>query len=142
MPIVFFLLLLVTLMLEGTIIVLPLSLSVLLIMYVLSKDTRIVFVGLVAGLVLDAMLVRQFGLTSLFISVFLLVVHLYERKFEVTTYPFVIFASTAGTMLYSIVFTTPVLLGQLVISIVASIILYLLMKKLVGNSYATTRKPL
>ena len=100
----FFLLFLIVIFLEGTITTIPLVLSALLIIYILKRESWIFPLGFVCGIILDLLTVRVVGQTSMFFILFFLIIALYERKFEVTTLPFIFIASFSGSILYEIFF--------------------------------------
>lgn len=116
MPIIIALLFIGALLLEVSLTSLPLVLVALIILYIFTKNTSVIALGFFLGLILDSLLVRQFGATSLFFSLFLLLVHLYERKFEIRTLPFAVIAVLVGTLFYSLLFKTPLLFGQILVT--------------------------
>lgn len=92
-------------LLEGTLTTLPLIIDILLLYYVFYKEEFMVFlVSFIAGIFLDSISVRIIGLSSLFFVIFLFVVMLYQKKFEITTWPFVAFSSFLGGFVFLIVF--------------------------------------
>lgn len=88
------------LLLQATITTLPLVLCLLLVWYILKKDPLVFFLAFVFGILVDLMLVRDIGFSSIFFMVFLFVVFLYERKFEVETPLFVFSSSFLGSSAY------------------------------------------
>lgn len=88
------------LLLQASITTLPLILCLLLVWYILKKDPLVFFLAFVFGILVDLMLVGSIGFSSIFFMVFLFVVFLYERKFEVETPLFVFFSSFLGSSAY------------------------------------------
>lgn len=116
--------------LEGTITSLPIVLDVLLVFFIVKKRSRLLLPAFFSGIALDIFRVRPLGLTGIFFIVFILLVFLYERKFETATYPFVFFSSFLGGALYLFLFGSGQVLGQpLVSSIVAVLIFYIFKRK-------------
>jgi len=56
------------------------------------------------GAVLDILLLNPLGKTSLFLVVFLFIILLYDKKFDIQTFPFVFLASFIGSFVYFIAF--------------------------------------
>lgn len=83
---------------------LPLSLLFLLVFFAVTKSERAFLLAFFIGLLLDTLLIRTLGLTSLFFVVFLFLIHLYERKYEIKTLPFVLIALFFGVGIYGLLF--------------------------------------
>lgn len=96
----FLFLLLCSLYLQVTITTLPLMLVVLLLFWIISRDTLIFLAAFFAGIVFDMLRLSEIGTTSLFFVLFLFVIVLYERKLEVETFPFVFFSSLLGAFVF------------------------------------------
>ncbi len=94
-----FLLIFIALSLQ-TIITVPIVLAVLLMLYIFYQESWVFLAAFVSGIFLDVITLRTLGESSIFLVVFLFVVALYERKFEVRTLPFVFFASFFGSVLF------------------------------------------
>src|SRR6185436_14584869 len=97
-------LLVMLLFLEGTITTLPLVLIYLLCLTILKRDGGVFFVAFLAGIFLDLLMVRALGLSSLFFSLFLFLILLYQRKYEIHSYPFVAASSFLGSVGFLTVF--------------------------------------
>lgn len=89
---------------EGGIFSLPLTLCVLLCLMLRVKKAWVFIPSLLFGIILDILLFRDVGSTGLFFSAFLLLILLYERKFTIETYPFVIGVSGIFGALYALIF--------------------------------------
>ncbi|HVA97011.1 MAG TPA: hypothetical protein VND99_05125 [Candidatus Acidoferrales bacterium] len=76
------------------------------------------------GVLLDAFALRPIGGTSIFFLVSILLVLLYQRKYEINTYPFVFIASFIGSIVYLIVFGYQAVIVQAGISSVFSVLIY------------------
>lgn len=119
-----FILLLCAITLESTIIQLPLVLLVLLIFTIVFQDEWIFSVGIFSGFVLDALQFRIVGSSSLFFLVFLLLVFLYERKFELRSVWFVLIMSGVGSLLFFVLFGSSILVMQTLMSVLMGLILF------------------
>lgn len=97
---IFAALLLLAIFFEGSVTTLPLTLLILLILTVIRRDEMVFVAAFVAGLLLDVLLLRVWGQTSLFFIIFVFVILLYERKFEIASLPFIIFSTVFGTLSY------------------------------------------
>ncbi|MBI4084303.1 MAG: hypothetical protein HY431_00175 [Candidatus Levybacteria bacterium] len=92
------------LLIEGTVTTMPLVLLFLLVFAVLFRNLAVFALAFFAGLFLDLFALRALGQTSLFFTFFFLLVFLYERKYEITTLPFVFLSSFFGVLLYITLF--------------------------------------
>lgn len=117
--------LLAALFLEGSITTLPLVLLVLLIFTVVFRQSFVFGVAFLSGLLLDVLLMRPVGQTSVVFVLFVLFVRLYERKFEIETVPFMVFASALGSLIYGIVFGIPDLLLEVGAAMIGGVLLFL-----------------
>jgi len=129
MSYLFFLIL--AILLEATVISIPIVLDVLLVYFILSKKSRLLIFAFVAGIILDILRIRVLGLTSIFFMVFILLVFLYEKKFEIATYPFVFFAAFLGGIWYLLLFGYGYVLEQ---AVGGSMIAVLMFKGLSGSN--------
>lgn len=112
----------------GAITTLPLALVVILCLSVIFKNNFSVFaLAFFMGLYLDIILVRTLGQSSTFFVVFIFLVFLYERKFEIQTAPFVFLSSFFGTLSYLFIFGYNHVLEQAVVSSVIGVLLFRLL---------------
>jgi len=86
------------LLLEVTVVRLPLVLFLLLILFVRKKNPEIFVFALFIGILLDILNLQRIGITSMFFLALLFLVHLYDRKYEINTLPFVLI-SCVGSVL-------------------------------------------
>lgn len=103
---------------------LPLVLIVILCLYIVFKMPMLFTLAFFTGLILDVFLVRTLGQTSLFFLIFLILVLLYERKFEIKTNPFVFAGSFLGALLYLLVFGYNYVFAQAAVSSVIAVLLF------------------
>lgn len=95
------------LLFESSVFSLPFVFITLLFFAVTSQSRRVFLFALISGIILDAMMVRTIGSSSLFFCTFLFLVFLYQRKFEITSVYFVLVATGAGTFIYGSLFGMP-----------------------------------
>lgn len=125
----FFLILLfvISLILQGSITTIPLVLILLLNLFIATKKTSVFVIAFFCGLLLDSMLGNSFGQTSFFYLLFLAVVFLYERKFDIQTFPFVFISSFLGSFVYLIVYDNRFIILQSITSALISIAFFFLL---------------
>lgn len=99
-----FILLIIFLLLEGTVTYLPLTLILLLCLVIVNRSVFIFILAFFAGLLLDIFRLQPLGMTSLFYLVFLFLILLYRRKYEIRSVPFVFIASFFGSVIYLFLF--------------------------------------
>jgi hypothetical protein len=103
MFLILLILLLISILLQGTIATIPLTVVTLLIMGLLIKEKAFA-VAFFAGILIDILTLHSLGSTSLFLLVFVCLVIMYQRKYEINSYPFVIVSSFVGAYLYLVLF--------------------------------------
>ena len=70
---------------------------------------------------LDALLLNPMGTTSLFLAIFLFIVLLYDKKYDIQTFPFVFLASFTGSLIYFVAVShVPNIFTQAIISAIIS----------------------
>lgn len=111
-----YLLLCIAILLEGSVTSLPLVLSMLLVLAVNVHKQDVFVAAFLAGFLLDVMLVRPVGLTSIFFLCMLLLVFLYEKKYEIKSLFFVVIFAGLSSALYLMIFHSPDYFLQVVIS--------------------------
>lgn len=130
---IFFLIsLLFAVLLEATLTTLPLTLVVLLSFAVTTQSNNTLLFAFIAGFVLDILLLRIIGATSLFFTLFFLLIFLYKRKYEIATMPFIIFSSFFGSALYSKLFGLEYPMVQAFIGMLFAGIVFSIMKFFTG----------
>src|ERR1700722_19662289 len=108
---------------EGTVTALPLVLICLICMTIVLRDSFIFLLAFLAGILLDAFALRTLGGTSIFLLSVVFIILLYQRKYEINTYPFVLMASFVGSLLYLMIFGYN---GAMLLAFVSTIIAVLL----------------
>lgn len=134
----FIILLFIAILLEGTVTTLPLVLVTLILYSVSSKKVDIFFFAFIAGLLLDVFLVRGTGLTSIFYLCVLLLISLYERKYEIKSPLFVFLVTGLATALYLFIFSRHNIFLQSSISMLLAGGIFRLSKILIKNKGVST----
>ena len=117
----FVILLLISMLLQALVTTLPLVILFFLNAAVVTKETWIFPASFFAGLVLDALLLNPMGTTSLFLAIFLFIVLLYDKKYDIQTFPFVFLASFTGSLIYFVAVShVPNIFTQAIISAIIS----------------------
>ena len=118
---IFVILIFILTMLQGSVTTLPLVILFFLNAAVVAKKTWIFPISFLTGLVLDILLLNPMGTTSLFLVIFLFIILLYDKKFDIQTFPFVFLASFIGSLTYFIaILHIPNIFTQAIISAVIS----------------------
>jgi len=110
--------------LESTFIILPLFLIEALVLLVIYRRIWVFALAFVGGIVLDSMTVRPLGSTSLFLECFLFLILLYERKYEIESYPFILVSSFLGILIYLFLFGYENALIQSVVGSLLAVFLF------------------
>ena len=97
-------LLLFSIVSEGTITTLPLVLVSLLCLTIFTRNSMVFLTAFLSGILLDAFALRPLGWTSLFLLTFVFLILLYQRKYEIYSYQFVVVASFLGGLLFLFAF--------------------------------------
>jgi len=130
-------LLLFSIILEGTITALPLVLICLICMTIVLRDSSIFLLAFLAGILLDAFALRSLGGTSIFLLFMVFLILLYQRKYEINTYPFVLIASFVGSFLYLRIFGYNEALLFAFVSTVVAVLLFMVIRIAIINSLGT-----
>ena len=125
--IILVLLFVISLILQGSVTTVPLVLILLLNLAIATKKTSVFPVAFVCGLLLDIMLGNPLGQASIFFILLLAVVFLYERKFDIQTFPFIFISSFLGSFAYLILYNGRFILIQSFTSAGISIGLFFLL---------------
>lgn len=121
-------LLLLSLSLQAEVTILPIAFVVLLVWTIEKKSILPLFLTLVIGLFLDIVFLRILGSTSMYFLLILLLVFLYEKKFEVASIPFIVLVSFFATFFYFAIFFQLFLPFQAVVCAGFALILFLGMR--------------
>lgn len=117
------------LFLEATVTQVPFTFSTLLILFVMKKSPGIFPAAFFLGVLLDILTLRTIGGTSLFFVLFLFLVYLYDRKYEINTLPFIAVVSFIGAYLFLAIFEKTFDFHQASAGLLFAVLLFVLMKK-------------
>ncbi|HVF69868.1 MAG TPA: hypothetical protein VNA13_04880 [Xanthomonadales bacterium] len=116
---IFFAILAVFTLLEGTVTTIPLVFISLLCSLIVIRKRGVFYTAFFAGLLLDLLTVRAIGSTFLFLLLFFYVMLLYRKKYEIVSFPFIIVSTFIGGYLYLLIFAG---VGSMALSAICSII--------------------
>lgn len=119
----------IAVVLEGAVTTLPLVVLTLLVFSVVTKKQELLVVAFFSGLLLDIVRLSSLGQTSLFLLIFIFVVLLYDRKFEIQTLPFVAASSFLGSLAYLMIFVHNQIFMQALTSSIIALLLFKLLSK-------------
>jgi len=89
-----------SILLESTLITLPLTFLIILFASVIIRKNEIFALAFFSGLFLDILAFKNVGWSSIFFVIFVFLVFLYQRKFEVETLHFVAITALIGSFIY------------------------------------------
>jgi hypothetical protein len=132
-----FLLLIISLFLEGTLASLPLVFVCLLCLTIVLRSSVLFLVAFLAGILLDVFALRSVGETSMFLLGAIFLLFLYQRKYEINSYPFVLLASFIGSLLYLFFFGYPYAFLQAILCTIFAAIVFTFIKMAIPASQKT-----
>lgn len=112
----------------------PLLPGVLLLLYLFKRAEWVFVFALVLGVLLDIVLVRKIGISSLFFIGFLTIISIYERKLEIYTKEFVGIVSFLGGVGYLLILGENNVLFQAGLGSLVSVLLFLCVKRWFAKS--------
>jgi hypothetical protein len=116
----------------------PLSIGLLAVTAVLFEKSWVFFLAFGLGLFLDLNMIRPLGYASLVLAIFILLIRLYERKFETQTAIFVIVSSFLGSLIYLVIFDSQQFFLQSLFSSLFAILMFKLLWLKLGPRSETT----
>jgi cell shape-determining protein MreD len=130
--------LILAVLLEGSLTPLPLVLVTLLCLTIVKPDSYAFGAAFIAGIFLDIFALRQIGVSSIFFLTFIFLILLYQRKYEIYSYPFVIVATGIGSALFLSVFGYGNVLLLSGVSVLAAFLLFVCIRLIA--QYENSRK--
>ena len=124
----FLLVLILIIFFEGAVTSLPLILIFLLCAMIIKKNLALFPIAFFAGILLDILQVRTVGSTSIYFLICLFLVLLYQKKYEINSYPFVAAAGFLGSAGFLLLFGSGNILIQSIFSVCFAVLLYALAK--------------
>lgn len=128
MRLILLIILLICLILEVSLTTIPLLLIVLNTFLVIYKRVEIVAYAFVFGMLIDILSFREIGTTSLFFTIFLFLVLLYQRKFEIKTPSFIVISTFLGSLSYLFIANVKILFLESFFGAIISLLLFLLFR--------------
>jgi rod shape-determining protein MreD len=126
------LLLIIFLILESSITTIPLVFVTLLCITVIYKNNYIFLLAFLFGILIDVLSFNTPGMSSIFFIIFLFLVLIYQRKFEIDTYPFITISSFIGSLIFLFLQGyTSLILFQALINTAFGLIIYYLLKRFI-----------
>jgi cell shape-determining protein MreD len=114
----------IAILLEGTVTNLPLVFISLVILTIAMRNLSLFLFAFIAGILLDAFALRPLGATSIFLLLCIFLMLLYQRKYEINSYPFVLLASFFGSLIYLLIFGYVNSLSLACASVVVALLLF------------------
>lgn len=123
------------LLLETTLTTIPLVLVSLICLTIIYKEDVLFVLAFIFGVFLDLILFRTIGLSSLFFVVFLFLILIYQRKFEIKTAGFVLIASFLGSLTYLLLFSYHnLIILQAIAGATTGLLMFILLRKIEEKS--------
>lgn len=122
-----------SLFLESSVTTLPLVFLTLFCLAVLTRKEWIFVIAFIAGVLLDALSFRVLGQSSLYFILYIFLVFLYERKFEISTKYFVFIASFLGSFGFLIIFSYNNVVLQSLLSSIIGILIFSILSRFHKN---------
>jgi hypothetical protein len=129
-----YILLFLSVLLEGTVTTLPLVLVCLLCLTILKREASVFLFAFFSGIMLDIFTLRPVGGASIFFLMFVLLILLYQRKYEIYSFPFVMTASFLGSLLFLGIFSYDYIILQAAMSIILGTVVFAIVKVLGNNT--------
>lgn len=125
----FFVILIISLLLEATFTTIPLLLVVFNLYTIIYKKEKVFAYAFLFGGLFDILAFKSVGLSPFLLILFLAFVLLYKRKFEIETSVFVVISTFLGSLIYLFfIFSKPLVLESFLASIISVIVFKILGK--------------
>ena len=110
------------LFIEASFTTIPVAFLFLLLLTIFKKSSIVFIVAFFVGVLMDILLLRPLGMTSMVYLLILFLVTLYDRKFEIATTSFIGFSSFFGSLIYLLVFQNQVPILQAIVSAIFAVL--------------------
>ncbi|MBI2074249.1 MAG: hypothetical protein HYT83_00255 [Candidatus Levybacteria bacterium] len=127
------LILLISVFAQSSVTTIPLVLNVLLVYYIVKKESWVVGAAFFSGFLLDIITLGHLGKSSVFLIIFLFIVMLYEKKFEIQTVTFVFFSSFSSSIIFLFVYGYQNIFINAFVSSIISIFFFLMLIRIVPH---------
>ncbi len=122
-------LLLVSIFLESTLITVPLTLLLIIFAAVTVKNNDIFILAFLGGLLLDFLTLGTIGLSSAFFVLFVTIIFLYQKKFEISSLNFIALISFLGSIIYLFLTNSNHLISEALVATIIMISSFFIFKK-------------
>lgn len=122
-------LLLVSIFLESTLITIPLTLLIIIFAAVTVKNNDVFILAFLSGLLLDILTLGTIGLSSAFFILFVTLIFLYQKKFEISSLNFIALISFLGSVIYLFLTNSNHLISEAFVATALMIFSFFIFKK-------------
>ena len=126
-------LLFLALTVEAWAISLPLVMLVLIPVTVIYKDNLLFVLAFVFGILLDMLSFKTIGYSSAFFCILIFLILMYERKFEIHSNYFVIFAAAISSLFFGVFYNYPNIFLGTIVSTILAVTIYMLFKMTIAK---------
>lgn len=120
----------ISILLEATVVALPLAFILLLCYSILNRSSKVFLSAFATGIVLDIFKARVVGQTSMYFLVIFVLLLLYQRKYEIRSYMFVVLSSFIGSYIYLLLIAQSASFSRSAICSILATIIFAIGKKL------------
>ncbi len=121
--------LLISILFESVFTTIPLTLLVILFITIVLRESDVFIFAFLSGLLLDIFSYRVLGISSAIFVTLITLVFLYQRKFEIESFNFLVLISFSGTLVYLFITGASNLIFQTLFSTLLISFSYLVFKK-------------
>lgn len=121
--------LLISILFESIFTTIPLTLLIILFITIVLRDSDIFIFAFLSGLLLDILAFRNPGISSVIFITLITLIFLYQRKFEIESFNFMVLISFSGTLVYLFIIGASNLIFQTLFSTLLVSFSYLVFKK-------------
>lgn len=118
-----------SLIFEGTFVSVPFFVVSVVLTAVIFRSQRMIVTVFLLSILYDVITLSQIGQTSMFSLLLIVLILLYERKFETKTLPFVFFMSLIASSLYLLLFGSYAFFIQLAISVLYGTVAFFILER-------------
>ncbi len=126
---IFFVFLCLAIYAEGTFTTTPVVLSLLIPYAVLTQKEHIFLYMFLGGILLDLFSGQTIGFTSLYFLCSIFALLLYQRKYEIASYPFIAFSTMIVSLLYLFLFIHAHIIPQTILAVLLAEVFFIFFKR-------------
>lgn len=121
--------LLISILFESVFTTIPLTLLIILFITIVLRESDVFIFAFLSGLLLDIFSYRALGISSAIFVTLITLIFLYQRKFEIESFNFLVLISFSGTLVYLFITGASNLIFQTLFSTLLISFSYLVFKK-------------